>query len=423
MKQVHRLSGLLGLLGALLLAGCGGGGSSSSINASSTSAQDNFSGGGSNVVTMTVEAGPAGSGAQPFNQPLVSVKICVPNGACGTVNGILVDTGSYGLRVMASALSAVGVTLPAMSDPLLATNSIQECLPFADGYAWGQVSLASVSVGEETSSGSVPIQVINDSSNPSPAAPSSCTSNGSPLNNVDELGANGILGVGVFASDCGSYCAQSPVPSEEIYYSCTPSGTCATTSQQVAYQVTNPVVYFPDNNGVILQLPAISSAGSPSAQGYLVFGIGTETNNGLGSAHVLTANDEGNFTTNFDSQSLTSSFIDSGSNALFFPDSSLALCGSTAPYNEFYCPTNTASLTATNEGQNGTTSDVSFSIANLNDIDGSNFAIDDTGGPAPSITGFGPYFDWGIPFFYGRTIFFAIDGATAGGTAGPFYAY
>ncbi|HTT03766.1 MAG TPA: DUF3443 domain-containing protein [Steroidobacteraceae bacterium] len=419
MKQVARLSGLLGLLGLLMLSGCGGGGSS----ASTAPSQDSFAGGGSNVVAMTVEPGPAGSGAQPFNQPYVSVKICVPGGACATIGGILVDTGSYGLRVMSSVLTGAGITLPAMADPLVVGNTIQECLPFADGYAWGQVSLASVSIGGEASSGSVPIQVINDSASPMPAVPASCQ-NGSSLNNVDQLGANGILGVGVFASDCGSYCAQTPAPAQEIYYSCTTAGTCAMTSQAVASQVTNPVAYFPvDNNGVILQLPSVSTSGAPVASGYLVFGIGTEANNALGSAHVLTADDEGNFTTNFNSQALTSSFIDSGSNALFFNDSSLALCGSTAPDNEFYCPNATASLTATNEGQNGTTTQVGFSIANLNNLSGANFALDDTGGPATPISGFGSYFDWGVPFFYGRTIFFALEGTTAGGTAGPYYAY
>jgi hypothetical protein len=195
-------------------------------------------------------------------------------------------------------------------------------------------------------------------------------------------------------------------------------------SQPVADQVTNPVAGFPtDNNGVILQLPSISASGAPVANGYLVFGIGTESNNALGSASVLTANDDGNFNTNFNNQSLSSSFIDSGSNALFFNDSALQLCGNAAPENEFYCPNATASLSATNEGENGTMSQVSFSIANLNDINGANFAIDDTGGPAPNIPGFGSYFDWGLPFFYGRTTFFAIQGANAGGTSGPYYAY
>ena len=423
MKQVHRLLGSLGLLCIMALSGCGGGGSSVS---NSTPAQDSFSGGGNNVVTMTVEPGPADAGHQPFNQPYVSVKVCVPGGTCGTISGILVDTGSYGLRVMASVLAQAGVTLPAMKDPVVPTNTIQECLPFADGYAWGQVSSATVSIGGETSASSVPVQVINDASSPSPAVPSSCTSNGVSLDSVDGLGANGVLGIGLFVSDCGNYCAQVTPQSSDIYYSCPPAGgsACTLASQPVADQVSNPVAYFPtDNNGVILQLPSISNSGAASTSGYLVFGIGTEANNGLGSAKILTADNLGNFTTTFNGSSLTSSFIDSGSNALFFNDSSLALCGNTSPDNEFYCPSATASLSATNQGQSGTSSVADFSIANLNSIIGTNYAIADIGGPAPSIMGFGPYFDWGTPFFYGRTIFFALDGVNASGTAGPYYAY
>src|SRR5579871_1628585 len=150
MKQVSRLAALLGLLGTLALSSCGGGGGSSSSNTAPS--QNNFTGGGKNVVAMTVEPGPAT--AKPFNQGYVSVQICLPGGACGTVSGILVDTGSYGLRVMASVLAQAGVTLPAMPDPALGSaNSIHECLPFADGYAWGQVSLADVSLGGESTTG------------------------------------------------------------------------------------------------------------------------------------------------------------------------------------------------------------------------------------------------------------------------------
>jgi hypothetical protein len=35
----------------------------------------------------------------------------------------------------------------------------------------------------------------------------------------------------------------------------------------------------------------------------------------------------------------------------------------------------------------------------------------------------GPYFDFGLPFFYGRSVFTAIEGKSAGSQIGPFYAY
>ena len=127
-----------------------------------------------------------------------------------------------------------------------------------------------------------------------------------------------------------------------------------------------------------------------------------------------------------------SSFIDSGSNALYFPDSSLPLCGSSAPENGFYCPASTQSLSAVNQGNDansvpiGVTSTVSFQIANLNAISGSEFAIDDVGGTAASSSGtdtLSDDFDFGLPFFYGRRVFTAVEGAAAGGNTGPFFAY
>jgi hypothetical protein len=81
-------------------------------------------------------------------------------------------------------------------------------------------------------------------------------------------------------------------------------------------------------------------------------------------------------------------------------------------------------LSATNEGENGTTSTVAFDLANLNDLNQSYFALDNVGGSASAITGLGTdYFDFGLPFFCGRTVFTAIDGMTAGSAIGPYVAY
>jgi hypothetical protein len=32
-------------------------------------------------------------------------------------------------------------------------------------------------------------------------------------------------------------------------------------------------------------------------------------------------------------------------------------------------------------------------------------------------------FDWGLPFFFGRSVYTAIDGRAAGGSTGPYYAF
>ena len=88
----------------------------------------------------------------------------------------------------------------------------------------------------------------------------------------------------------------------------------------------------------------------------------------------------------------------------------------------WYCPTSTLTgLSATNVGATGSPSNtVTFSVdnfetvtaANPTDAAFSNLAGPNTGG-----------FDWGLPFFYGRNVFTAIDGTTVGSTPGPFFAY
>src|SRR6476619_7474596 len=52
-----------------------------------------------NVMTITMSCG-------YVNEPCVSVTICVPGTTnCQTIKNLLLDTGSYGLRVFSSAIS------------------------------------------------------------------------------------------------------------------------------------------------------------------------------------------------------------------------------------------------------------------------------------------------------------------------------
>ena len=183
-------------------------------------------------------------------------------------------------------------------------------------------------------------------------------------------------------------------------------------------------LFASDNNGVILQLPGVPVSGATSASGYLVFGIGTRSNNGLGSATVIGADPStGEFITSYDGRNLSGSFIDSGSNGLFFVDAAIVNCSSSVG-DQFYCPSSTLQLAATDQGTNGNTSPVSFQIANLGSLSQTTFARDDVGGNGSSIAGLGTgYFDWGLPFFYGRTVFVAIEGRAAGSATGPYFAF
>jgi hypothetical protein len=177
---------------------------------------------------------------------------------------------------------------------------------------------------------------------------------------------------------------------------------------------------FPqDNNGFVVQLPSVPATGAPTASGSLIFGIGTQADNALGSARVYTTNDVGNFSTVFRGRTYSASFLDTGSNGLFFLDSStIGLPPCPKGDEGFACPVSTVSYTATNRGANGTSADVTFSIANAESLfrTGNN-AFNNLGGPD---TG---QFDWGLPFFLGRTTFIGIEGQSSPGGIGPYWAY
>jgi len=193
-------------------------------------------------------------------------------------------------------------------------------------------------------------------------------------------------------------------------------------------QVSNPVPSFsPDNNGVIIQLPTVSDP-QASVIGTMTFGIGTESNNSLGSATVYTLDASDNFTTMFNGQTLTNSFINSGSNALRFPDS-LPGC---AVNTMFYCPTTSTSLSATINGATQGVGTVDFTVDNADNLfstDGEDSVFIGLAGPQGTYNSCSQgnvscVFDWGLPFFYGRAVYTAIDGQTVtGAPLTPWWAY
>jgi hypothetical protein len=223
------------------------------------------------------------------------------------------------------------------------------------------------------------------------------------------------LGVGLFAQDCGSGCTNGA--NNGIYYSCSGSN-CTGTAVALASQVQNPVGLLPqDNNGVILQLPSVPLGGSPSVNGSLVLGIGTQSNNGPSGVTAYSADQLGEFTTTFNGTAY-SSFIDSGSNGLFFPSPGSSLPDCPAPNSGWYCPSSTASLSATNKGASGSPSGaVSFQIGNFDSlINSSNNVFADIGGSNGE-------FDWGLPFFFGRNVYVGLEGKGTSLGTGPYWAY
>jgi hypothetical protein len=391
----------------------GGGGSVASLASGGSGSSGGSTPAASNVVSVVVDAGPT-STSPGVNTLFTTVTVCVPDTTtCQTIDHIQVDTGSYGLRILAPALMSLALPVQTLTNGA----ALLECTAFVDGYSWGPVALADVRIAGETAS-SVPVQVIGDPNFTN--VPLNCSSTGPAEDTVATFGANGILGVGILALDCGAGCVTTV--DNDIYYSCT-STLCEPTTVALASQVPDPVTLFAtDNNGVIIQLPTVAAPGAATVTGSMIFGIDTQTNNKSGDQTVLSVDPSfGFFTTVFDGQSLSESFLDTGSNGLYFNDTSIAVCTNSG-LSEFYCPANTQSFTASLQGQNSVSASVSFSVGNAETLF-SNASLSAFPTLAGTYTSSSNTFDWGLPFYYGRTVYTAFENETTSVGTGPYVAF
>jgi hypothetical protein len=149
----------------------------------------------------------------------------------------------------------------------------------------------------------------------------------------------------------------------------------------------------------------------------MVFGIGTQSNNGLGSAKVFTVDAQGNLSTSYGSQTYGGSYLDSGSNGIFFLDANTTGLPVCTTSTDFYCPSTLQSQSATIRGINGANSAVNFNVGNADTLNGRFTAFSEVAGPNPGS------FDWGLSFFFGRTVFTAIEGQSTPGGVGPYFAF
>ena len=462
----------------LLLAGCGGGSGTSSNPPPPPPpppGQTIATPGPPNVESIVVDAGPGALTSPAVNTAFVSVTLCLPGTTtCQTIDHIEVDTGSNGLRIVSGAtivdstgnvVGTFSLALPAVADPSTASNHLAECLQFADGFSWGSVNRADIKlpVSGKTAT-NVVVQVIGAASAgvPSTASPTCLPPppiNGNSCkgleNTVPCFGANGILGVGPFVNDCNSMgsCDPGVPPTDTVggvtfpsnsatYYTCTAAPACTEVAAGVVttqLQLANPAVLFAaDNNGVIIELPAVADSGNPApVKGSLVFGIGTESNNALGSATQLPmcpapspapppagctlGNNvlSGTITASLNGTTYPESYIDSGSNANFFPATSNSCL---SPNQGFLCPTSTISESAVLTGTDMTTAAADFSVANANTLfsnnNGMNVAFSNLAGSNYSSTLPNNTLDLGLSFFYGHNVFTGFENNPS-----PYFAY
>jgi hypothetical protein len=390
----------------LMSCGGGGGGSSSSsttygstndcsytLPANSSSTGSTFS--VPNPPTFTLPVTMTNGNGNP-NLPKVSVTVCQPNSTshCQVVNDVLLDTGSYGLRLFSGG-SSLNLNL---TQSTLAGQPLFERTDFISGSVWGSVVNADVYLAAQKAA-NIPIQVIQSS------VPSCLQSTTNFYTSSTSLGANGILGIGPLLQDCGTSCVNSATNSPYYTYNSS-TGLVSKTKLPLSYQVPNPVSSLTTatyNNGIQMDLTGVR-ANAPTATTGLTLGAPSSLPNG---AVQMSLDANGDFITRYRSVIYTS-FIDSGSNAYYIPDSSISSCtGSQAGY---YCPSSLLAKSADIDSSSNSWTTVSFTIANYaNQF--SNSAV------LPNLGGYlGSYFDWGLPFFYVHKVFITYQTQDDSGT-------
>lgn len=333
------------------------------------------------------------------NAPCVTITICPPNSTAGCTNidNILLDSGSVGLRVFSSILP------PELSNTLMNNNiggqtSIAQCTTFGDSSQnWGPVVYAGLNLGGLYIS-EIPILLVDSSYS---FLPATCDN---AATSPEDFGLNGILGVAPLSDDYGT-----------PYFVCN-SSSCTPTNSSPDY-ITNPIIMLPPpyNNGITIKFPSIPQSGAYNVIGYALFGEATESENtppdNASLLQVYSGQYPINVITSFMGQ-YNSSFLDTGSNLLFFSNSELQpLCQGNYP--DFFCPDLSQLIVSYQATIIGTESQypLDFAIANAQWLmNGSNTAFSTIAAYVSSFNN--NTIDWGMPFFYGKTVSVIPPGST-----------
>ncbi|MCQ8239635.1 DUF3443 family protein [Rhizosaccharibacter radicis] len=337
-----------------------------------------------------------------FNRLTVSVTVCSPGSErCVTIPHIMVDTGSVGLRLQAHAVPD-GLDLP------LARNGsgqvVAECLRFVGAAAWGALHRADVRMGGLIAR-DIPVQVVGDEL----PRPGSCPGGGHPT-------SNGTLGIGLHATDCGGNCVQSEA--HPGYLACA-GAACAPYPGPVPLflQLPQPLRRFgTDNNGVMLDMPMPAHHGEARVEGRLLFGLGTNRDNGFGGASIIRLSARGRVSTEYAGRTATDSYFDSGTQSLIVPDDRLPICpGGHASV----CLRPAVRTSATVVGADGSRTVIPFLVGEFpRPGEHGVFA------GAVSVARRPDLFVWGFPFFIGRRVGLLFAGETVPGRpdlVGPLY--
>ncbi len=429
------------LAAALLVAACGGGNSTETrcVGAGCEGITPGQAGPeitlaepqGPNTTEIVIDSGPAsGFALGVTNLPYVTVTVCAPGSttACATIDHVFLDTGSIGLRVLRSAVA--GLNLPAAT---AGGETVAECYPFVVGAVWGPIARADLHIAGETAAG-IPVQVIDDGDTPNPAPTADCrqAANGDLLASVTALQARAVLGIGLLRYDCGLACETGDYSAGyTLYYRCGAAG-CRPAAVPAEEQVAQPVASFAvNNNGTLLALPALPAGGASVVRGRLVFGIGTQANNQLppaGSGALLRLqNDPARddylyLAASSGGRSYPFSYVDSGSNGLFFDDPALPTkCVAGGAGSTWYCPASDQTRSVLLADPFGNSAAVTLGVGSADRLFATpNVAFANLAGSSGAANA--GAFVFGLPFFYGRKVYTSIWGQALAAD-GPWYAF
>ena len=343
-----------------------------------------------------------------FNRMVASVTVCEPGTErCATVDDVMVDTGSTGLRLEASAMPT-WLRLPAFPGP--GGRPLAECLRFVHDTAWGPLYRADVRLGGLTAKG-LPLQVIDDQGGLQPQA---C-----PRSDVRPT-SNGTLGIGHHLYDCQGTCGQR-ADAPGVFVRDGAEWSPSEGAIEPAYRLPNPVSYLPGHdNGIVIELPASPAGGAREVAGTLTFGVDAVAGDGAGTARILHLDAAGRFTTVLDGRSYPASYIDSGTETYILRDDSLPRCRTMA---WAYCVEPRRTLDAEMVGIDGKRIPTRFGVGNYQGVRERHAGASDDVAEAAEAQS--TAFVWGAPFFLGRRVSVVMEGRRMGdtpGLVGPFYA-
>jgi hypothetical protein len=351
---------------------------------------------GEHVAQVSVNGQRCGANSY-VNEPCVAIKLCLPGtNFCQIIDNILLDTGSYGLRVFKSTLS---LNFPNLTNS--ANRPYGTCALFGSGASWGSMARADIVLGNVFSSGikanNIPFQIIDANF----AQSATLCNDGEVDESPATAGFNGILGVGFFAQDCGPGCANNV--NNGLYFSCT-GNSCTDTAMPLSGQTTNPVPFLSThNNGYVIALPPVSPSGATSVEGVWILGIETATNNQpYPGINTITTSSNYGYSQAIYQTRTTYGLLDTGTNGYAFFDSTLPTC------NRFYCVT--GSFTVSMLGYNNLAIQVPFNLVNLNSLSNSKNVFNNI---AFQLEAEDNIFILGLPFFLGKVIFFGVEGGAS----------